>query len=317
MPSAIIAGCQLCPRRCGAARTPADPGRCGALEAAGCFRVARLMAHFWEEPCLSGQRGSGAVFFGGCNLGCRFCQNSPISLGQQGTILDTIQLSVEISKLHDQGVHNLNLVTASHYADRIPGLINHLRSMELFRKRPLPVVWNSSAYETPDSLENLAESIDIFLPDFKFADQTLAYDLAAAPDYFDVALAAILTMHRLQPMQVHNDEGLLQRGLIIRHLVLPGHWQDSCRILDALAANLPKDIQLSLLCQYTPQSTAHLLAAKHPEMARRLTTFEYRKVLDHALDLGFYRISGQERQAADSAYTPVFSSLWADGAGER
>jgi len=309
-------GCLLCPRRCGAARTPDDPGRCGSEEPvqSGLFRVASLMRHFWEEPCISGTDGSGTVFFSGCALGCCFCQNNSISHGRQGTTMTASQLAEEILKLHAQGVHNLNLVTAGHYADRLPQLISRLRNDARWQQRPIPVIWNSSGYETLEAITALAEAVDVWLPDFKFYDPQLASGLADAPDYFSVASQAILTMHALQPNLILNEEGMIQRGLIIRHLILPGQWRDSCRLLDFLAENKFQDVPLSLMCQYTPQTGSGQPAA-FPELKRRLTTFEYRKVLDYALDLGFTRVLGQERGAADAAYTPDFSSVWLDSDG--
>ncbi len=262
------------------------------------------MAHHWEEPAISGKNGSGTIFFSGCNLGCCFCQNASISQKGQGTLLSRQQLIEAILKLVKRGVHNINLVTASHYADRIPGLIQLLR-----QDCSLPVVWNSSAYETVNSLRQLSGCIDIYLPDIKYYDSKLSADLANASDYFEVAGKAIQEMYRQKPQTLLTEEGVMKSGLIIRHLVLPGQWRDSCRILDYLAANLPQDIPLSLMCQYTPQQILPM-PERYPELNRRLTTFEYKKVLDHALELGFCNILGQRRNAADSIYTPDFSSLW-------
>ncbi len=297
-------GCLLCPRRCGAARTPEEPGRCGANEGGDQFRVAKMMLHHWEEPSISGSRGSGAVFFSGCSLGCCFCQNAMISHDNYGQLFGLDELTAEIMKLHAQGAHNLNLVTASHYADRIPSLIELLRQNNDWSAKPLPVIWNSSAYETEESLLAVAESVDVWLPDFKFFDTDLSAGLAGAPDYFSVASRAIQAMHRLQPRLELDQDGLVQRGLIIRHLVLPDHWRDSCRLLDHLADNLPLDTPLSLMCQYTPQPAIN---GGHPELNRRLTTLEYHKVIDHALELGFNSVLGQSKDAASSSYTPDFT----------
>ncbi|HBP38895.1 MAG TPA: radical SAM protein, partial [Clostridiales bacterium] len=221
------AGCTLCPRRCGAERTLQDPGRCGAAEPPGFFRVARLMAHHWEEPWISGSRGSGAVCFSGCSLGCCFCQNASISLRRQGTVLSQDRLIGEIGRLLRQGVHNLNLVTAGHYASQIPDLVSQLRRLPEWTSQgqPLPVVWNSSGYETEAALLALAKTANVFLPDFKYADPNLSAAMAQADDYFAVASRAILMMHRLQPKTVLSDSGIILRGLVVRHLVLPGHWR--------------------------------------------------------------------------------------------
>ena len=263
---------------------------------------------------ISGNLGSGAVFFSGCSLGCSFCQNASISLHGLGIELGLEQLAAAILQLVAPGVHNLNLVTASHYADRIPDLIRALRQDPRWQNHPLPVVWNSSAYETVTSLESLADSIDIYLPDFKYFSPELAYDLAGADDYFENASKVILEMHRQQPKMILSADGTMQQGLIVRHLVLPGFWRDSLKILDFLAANIPLDTPLSLMSQYTPPK-GQAFADSHPELGRRLTSFEYSKVTGHALDLGFKNVLGQERSSADSAYTPDFSSLW--GAGFR
>lgn len=315
MNNSVADECRICPRCCGAARTFDHPGLCGAAEPPGCYRVARLMVHHWEEPCISGTRGSGTVFFGGCSLGCRFCQNASISRGTVGSLMDTDHLIVEMMKLHQLKVHNFNLVTPGHYVDRLPFLLEKLQQQPDFRQNPLPIIWNSSAYETVDSINNLSDLVDIWLPDFKFADAELSFDLANTADYFTVAAKSIAAMHKMQPKQVLSNDGLLKRGLIIRHLILPGNWRDSCRILDFLAANLPLDISVSLMCQYTPQPGTGLYE-RHPELSRRLTTYEYRKVVDYAFKLGFSNLTGQGRSSADSAYTPDFSSLWSERAGD-
>jgi len=176
------------------------------------------------------------------------------------------------------------------------------------------VIWNSGGYETVESVSALANTVDVWLPDLKFFDAKLAGGLADAPDYFEVASRAILAMHKLQPELVLDTEGLIRRGLVIRHLVLPGHWRDSCRLLDFLAENQLHNVPLSLMSQYTPQP-GFGQPEDFPGLKRRLTTYEYRKVLDYALDLGFTRVLGQQRAAADSIYTPEFSSFWLDSSG--
>jgi putative pyruvate formate lyase activating enzyme len=300
--------CFLCPRRCGKTRTAEDPGYCGSAEPTDFFRVARLMVHHGEEPCISGIRGSGTIFFSGCSLRCCFCQNYEISLLGKGRIMDQGQLAEAMLQLASLGVHNLSLVTPSHYADRIPKLFSCLSSHPQWQKQPLPVIWNSSGYETADSLQSLAGLVDIFMPDLKYLDPDVAAAACKAPDYFQVASMAILAMHKLQPDIVFDPSGLLRKGMLVRHLVLPGHWQDSCRILDFLAENLPPDIPISLMSQFTPQP--HLpLPDACPELARHLTTLEYQKVAAYALEKGFTRLIGQDRSAAGPAYTPDFSAF--------
>ncbi|MEA4888302.1 MAG: radical SAM protein [Clostridiaceae bacterium] len=314
------AACRLCPRRCGAGRTVSQPGWCGAREDPGDFRIARLMVHHWEEPFISGSRGSGAVFFSGCNLGCCFCQNNSISRQFQGKMIHGADLLQAVLRLHQAGVHNLNLVTPSHYVRDLPAWLAVLFREPDWAARPLPVVWNSSAYETTAALRCLDGLIDIYLPDLKYHESALSAELAGAPDYFAAASAAVLEMFRQQPHPVWDDEGLMLRGMAVRHLVLPGHWQDSCRIIDFLAVNLPPDLPLSLMSQYTPQPHRNrqclagcpqgpeelLWPDGHPELDRRLTTYEYRKVTDYALKKGFTHILGQDRSSASSFYTPDF-----------
>lgn len=311
-------GCHLCPRDCGALRTVEQPGVCGASDnlsdmpgMGARFRVARLMVHEWEEPFISGSRGSGAVFFSGCSLGCSFCQNGPISHGNQGSLMDGDALMGHVLELHAAGVHNLNLVTPSHVADRLPAWLNRLIRQPAWRDRPLPVIWNSSAYETVESLVALQGLVQIYLPDLKFFDTDLSQDLAGAADYFAYASRAILEMHRQQPEPVWDQDGLLLRGLAVRHLVLPGHWRDSCHIIDFLADSLPPNTPLSLMSQYTPQVLRR--NGTHPEMDRRLTTYEYCKVVDYAQSRGFGQILTQERSAASPDYTPDFSERFRPG----
>jgi putative pyruvate formate lyase activating enzyme len=269
------------------------------------------MAHHWEEPFISGTRGSGAVFFTGCSLGCCFCQNQPISQEHQGDRLTPDQLLSQIAALLQAGVHNLNLVTPSHYADRMPAMIAALRQTEVWKCRPVPVIWNSSAYETVASLRRLAGTVDIYLPDMKFSDSRLSCDLAGVPDYAEIARSAILEMLRQQPVVTCGSDGLMTRGVVIRHLVLPGHWRDSCQILVELASLVPLETPLSIMSQYTPRALRP--CDGHPELQRRLTTWEYRKVLDCALDLGFRNLLGQERSSAVPDYTPDFSARFRPG----
>lgn len=320
------AGCHLCPRNCGLPRTAERPGACGACDGSpetGQVRVARLMVHHWEEPFISGTQGSGAIFFSGCNLRCCFCQNSPISHENQGTLLDRAALTRHVLRLHATGVHSLNLVTPSHLADRLPSWLAALRLEPAWRSRPLPVVWNSGGYETVESLRPLEGLVQIYLPDLKYHDPGLSDELAGADDYFTFAAKAVMEMHRQQPEPVWNREGILLSGLVVRHLVLPGYWRDSCRIIDFLASRLPLNTPISIMNQYTPQIKITAIAQpvvqkpqqsiKHPELDRHLTTFEYRKVIDHALDCGFSQILGQERSAAGKIYTPEFSERFRPG----
>ncbi len=283
--------CHLCPRGCGAPRTPDQPGWCGSDEGFSDYRVYSLMPHFGEERCISGYRGSGTIFFTGCSLKCCFCQNYTISHGHQGQRITSEELVRKMEKLLDFGVHNLNLVTPSHYADRLPGTIESLRRTVTWQRWPVPVIWNSSAYETGDSLDSLADTGDVYLADMKFHDSQLAQDLAGAPDYADLALLAIREMVRQQPRPVFDSRGLILRGLVIRHLILPDHCQDSLRILEELASFVPLDMPLSLMKQYTPQPGSP--CGHRAEMNRRRLPGEYQQVVDFADRLGFTHILRQ------------------------
>lgn len=303
--------CLDCPRHCLAQRTPQSPGFCGVCAPSGVFRVARIMAHPFEEPFISGQHGSGTVFFTGCALRCVFCQNEAISRHGVGQDIDQDTLVEAIREMVRQGVHNVNLVTASHYVRDMPGLIDHLKRDGC----SVPIVWNSSAYESVDALRRLSGLVDIYLPDFKFHDSDLSQRLAGASDYRPVAVEAIREMVRQQPQPVFDENGLMKRGVAVRHLVLPGQWRDSLKVIDELSRILPLDTPLSIMSQYTPPGKGQtaLGEAKLDEtltqsLRRRITTYEYRKVVDHALTRGFTRILTQDRTSAISAYTPDFIS---------
>lgn len=291
--------CALCPRRCGADRHTA-PGLCGGGPN---VRVARAAPHLWEEPCLSGTHGSGTVFFAGCGLGCVFCQNHAISRGGTGRALTVPQLAQLFLRLQAQGVHNLNLVTAAHYRPWVQAALHRARTQGL----SLPVVYNTGGYETLQSVEELVPDVDIWLTDLKFFDAALAQTAARAPDYFQVASAAVQAICATTGPPVFGKDGLLQKGVILRLLVLPGHRRDAIRLLQWMAANLPKGgFLLSLMSQYTPPSGVTLPAPFH----RRVSSYEYNQVLDVAVDLGLTQGYAQQRDSAQSAYTPPF-----DGTG--
>ena len=283
-------GCTLCPRMCGVDRSAAV-GYCGSGIR---VKAARAAKHMWEEPCISGTEGSGTVFFSGCTLGCVFCQNREISRGGVGKELTVPQLAEVFRQLERQGVHNLNLVTPMHFTPQI------LQAIEL-AKPTIPVVMNTGGYERIETLRLWEGKVDIYLPDLKYVSRELSGKYSAAPDYFEKASAAILEMHRQQPKLVWEGD-LLKKGLIVRHLVLPGCVQDSLDVLDFLDKNLPKDsFLLSLMSQYTPTEACTC----YKEINRRLTTYEYRKVADRAAELGFSGFA-QDRRSAKKEYTPPF-----------
>ncbi|MBQ3063934.1 MAG: radical SAM protein [Clostridia bacterium] len=289
-------GCMLCPRRCGAARGNGIRGACGIAD--GIF-VARAAAHHFEEPPISGKNGSGTVFFAGCSLGCIFCQNKEISRGSYGKCYTEEELAALFLSLAESGVHNLNLVTATHYTDRVARALATVKP-----QLKIPVVWNSSSYETPEALQLLEGLVDIYLPDFKYISPDLAKACSGAADYAAVATAALLEMHRQVGAAQFDADGMMTKGMIVRHLLLPGCRHDSEAVLQHLAATLPiADIRLSLMRQYTPDF-APKGAPRH--LLRRVTTFEYQKVAELAQALGFEGFL-QDAAAATAAYTPDFS----------
>lgn len=285
--------CFDCPRGCGADR---DRGQ-GACHAPEAFLVARIAPHMWEEPPISGTRGSGTVFFGGCNLGCVFCQNRAIRDGKVGERLDADALLERVERLADLGVHNINLVTPTHYARALVPFLERLR-----RRVSLPIVWNSGGYESVETLGMLEGLVDIYLPDFKYATPRMAA-YSNAPDYPEVAERAIAEMFRQRGAARFGEDGLMKSGVMVRHLVLPGGRHDSVAVLERLARLLPpSDIRLSLMSQYTPDFVDR---EKYPELNRRVTTFEYDFVLKRAIALGFDGYF-QSRDSATAAFTPDF-----------
>ena len=252
----------------------------------------------YEEPPISGERGSGTIFFGGCNLGCVFCQNKAISRGGAGRELDGVQLEREMLSLAEQGAHNINLVTPSHY------LLSLVPVLERVKPRlGVPVVCNCGGYESLEALRALEGLVDIYLPDFKYYSSELSARYSHAPDYFEVARAAILEMYRQQPSLAYGEDRMLKRGLVVRHLVLPSCRKDSIAVLEALSEMMPADsFLLSLMSQYTPEFCD---SEKYPELGRRLTGFEYDSVSKRAIELGFDGFF-QDRASASAKYTPEF-----------
>ena len=282
--------CTLCPRRCGAERTETEGhGFCGMP--AG-LRVARAALHLWEEPPLSGTRGSGTVFFSGCTLRCCYCQNREISAGGFGRAITTGRLREIFEELIAQGAHNINLVTPTHF---LPWLLPALAP-----KLPVPVVYNCGGYESVETLRLLEGKADVYLPDLKYADAALAARLSAAPDYFPAATAAIREMFRQTGPYVMED-GLLKRGVMIRHLVLPGQLDNTRRCIDWVAQTFsPGQVLFSLMSQYTPQP-----GAEGP-LGRHVTAGEYRSAVAYMKNCGITDGFTQERTAAREEYTPPF-----------
>ena len=262
-------------------------------------RVARAALHRWEEPCISGTRGSGTVFFSGCPLGCVYCQNYALSHDGQGREVSVERLSGIFRQLEEQGAHNINLVNPTHFVPAI-------RRALLLRRPGVPVVYNSSGYERVRTLRALEGLVDVYLPDFKYADADAARVYSDAPDYPQVALAAIQEMCRQTSLPRYDANGLMTRGTLVRHLILPGLTGASMRALNLLRERLPAGTPVSLMGQYTPCGEA----AKYPGMNRRITRREYARVRAHMLAIGLTEGYVQDLSAADEAYIPAF-----DGTG--
>jgi putative pyruvate formate lyase activating enzyme len=261
------------------------------------FFISRCAPHLWEEPPISGQRGSGTVFFTGCNLRCIFCQNRTISREGVGHPVTEAELADQILNLQEQGVHNINLVTPTHYTEGLAHLLEKLKP-----RLRIPVVWNSSGYESVEALRLLNGLVDIYLPDFKYVSTELSAAYSAAPDYADRATEAVLEMYR-QVGKYREENSLAVSGMVIRHLVLPGCRADSMAVLRHIAAILPPaDIRVSVMRQYTPDFA---MDCGYKNLHRRLTEFEYTSVLDEAARLGLEGFS-QGKDAADKAFTPDF-----------
>ena len=286
--------CTLCPRMCHANRY-VRTGICGCGPE---IRAARAALHFWEEPCISGQDGSGAVFFSGCTLKCCYCQNYPISRGEVGKAISQERLEEIFLELQDQGARNIDLITATQFLPSILPVLEKVRP-----KMHIPIVYNCGGYERVETLRMLEGYVDVYLPDLKYFSSDKAKKYSGAPDYFQHASAAVEEMIRQTEKPVFDENGILVRGTLIRHMVLPGQKEDSIRLLGWMAENLPKGgFLLSLLSQYTP----FFKAAEHPQINRRLTSYEYGKVLDAALELGLDTGYMQERSSAREEYTPPF-----------
>ncbi len=294
--------CVLCPRLCHANRDRGEMGVCGMPAT---LSVARIAPHMWEEPPISGERGSGTVFFTGCNLRCIFCQNRTISRAENTAcelsgrrLMSEDAFTAALLALRDTGVHNINLVTPTHYTDTLSRILGRIKPA-----LGIPVVWNSSAYELPKTLALMDSLVDIYLPDFKYLSSDLSAAYSDAPDYATVATEALLEMYRQVGPVTFDENGMMTRGMIIRHLVLPGCRSDSIAVLRHLANILPvADIRLSIMRQYTPDFA---MDTPHKNLHRRLTDFEYNSVLSEADRLGF-RGYTQGKDAADKAYTPDF-----------
>ena len=289
--------CTLCPRMCAVDRKSGERGICGQTTE---IKVARAALHFWEEPCISGEMGSGAVFFSGCALHCVFCQNENIANGTAGKVISTERLGKIFLELQEKGANNINLVTPGQFVPQI------IKAVELARNQNLkiPIVYNTSSYENVDTIRSLEGIVDIYLPDFKYFDTALSAKYSHAPDYPAVAKAVIAEMVRQTGAAVfeNGEDSLMKRGTIVRHLILPGHTKNSIAVLDELYETYGKNLTISLMNQYTPLPQVRDI----PDLNRRVTKREYEKVLDHALDLGITQGFFQEGGTAKESFIPLF-----------
>lgn len=319
----LMKSCMLCPRKCGVDRTQGEKGVCGQTDE---LRVARAALHMWEEPCISGSRGSGAVFFSGCALHCVFCQNHVIADGAAGKLITVERLAEIFLELQAQGANNINLVTAGHFTPQV------MRALDLAKRQglTLPVIYNTSAYEEAETIRSLEGYVDVYLPDLKYVDPILSRKYSHASNYFEKAQAAIAEMVRqtgemkfvlemetaggqkatmgVAEYQRRSEQGeslLMTRGVIVRHLLLPGCTEDSKRVLDYLLDTYGDRIFISIMNQYTP--LPHVAA--YPELNRRVTDREYNAVIDYALERGLENGFIQEGETAEESFIPEFDNF--------
>lgn len=282
--------CNICPRKCNINRDE----KTGFCQSPSEFRLARAALHYWEEPCISGKNGSGAVFFSGCNLKCVYCQNYEISSENRGVLVSEDKLIEIFESLIAQGAENINLVNPTHYAPMLAKTLEKWKS-------PVPIVYNSSGYESVETLKLLEGLIDIYLPDFKYIDGAKSQRYSKAGDYPEIAKACLAEMKR-QALDYAFDGEMMKKGVIVRHLILPQNTNSSLKIIDYIAENFP-DTYLSLMAQYTPCNDL----SAYSEINRKITAREYNKVVDYALAKGLERVFIQEMDSASKQYIPPFN----------
>ena len=287
--------CLLCPRKCGINRSTGQTGVCGVSSE---IKVARAALHYWEEPCISGKKGSGAVFFSGCSLHCVFCQNREISDGKAGKVISKERLSDIFIELADKGANNINLVTPGQYIPDIVWAVNDAKS----RGMKLPIIYNTSGYENVTELKLLEGIVDVYLPDFKYMDSTLSAMYSRAKDYPSVAKQALSEMVRQQPdVVIDNATGLIQKGVIVRQLLLPGHVNDAKAVLKYLYDTYHDHVYISMMSQFTP-----IALKDYPEINRTVTRREYERLVDYALEIGITNAFIQEGDVAKDSFIPAF-----------
>ncbi len=293
----LYKNCRLCPRECGVDRLSGEVGFCGKTAE---LSLARAALHMWEEPCISGDEGSGTVFFSGCCLRCVYCQNREIAIGDSGKPVDDRRLEEIFFELQAQGANNINLVAPTHY---LPHIISALRSAKKNGLK-IPVVYNTGGYEKPESIRLLDGLVDIYLPDFKYFSSELGKSLSFAENYTEFAKSSLAEMVRQVGKPVFDDRGMMQKGVIVRHLVLPEQVEDSKNVLKYLYKTYGDDIFVSIMSQYTPLDAMK----NHPYLSRKLTEAEYDEVVDFAVDLGIENGFLQDGEAAEESFIPPFDN---------
>ncbi len=297
-----IYSCRLCPRDCGADRSRGQGACRTKIEQDGTgswtIPVARAALHYWEEPCISGKEGSGAVFFSGCSLGCLFCQNREISAGESGKWISASRLSEIFLELQEKKANNINLVTAGH----VLPLVREALFLAKERGLTIPILYNTSSYERVEAVKSLSGLADIYLPDLKYHSGLLAKRYSFAEDYFQAASAAIREMVSQTGPPVYDERGMMLKGTIVRHLVLAGSTMDSKRVIRYLYETYGDDICICIMNQYTPMAAVK----DHPQLSRRVPEWEYRRVVDYAISLGVKNGFTQEGEAAGESFIPPF-----------
>lgn len=283
--------CTACPRECGADRS-VSRGFCGCNDT---FRLARASLHYWEEPCISGKNGSGTIFFSGCSLKCVYCQNYEISHNLFGKDISDRRLCEIFEELKNAGANNINLVNPTHYALKIADILKT-------SKPSIPVVYNTGGYEKVQTLKQLDGLVDIYLTDLKYYDSAVSLKYSEAADYFEKAFEALKEMKRQQTCDIYNENGIMQKGVIIRLLILPGNISQTIKLLDLIADNFSNDTVISLMSQYTPCGRAE----EYPTINRRISKREYKTVKDRLLSLGFENAYIQELSSSKEEYIPPF-----------
>lgn len=293
----MLSRCMLCPRGCLVDRTKGQLGFCGADDK---VKIARAALHLWEEPCISGENGSGTVFFSCCNMKCVYCQNYSISTLNKGVAVSALDLSDKFLMLQEQGANNINLVTPTHFVPQI------IEALDISRSRGLnlPVVYNSGGYESVETLKLLNGYVDVYMPDMKYCSDKYAIKYSSAPDYFNIAKRAVSEMFNQVGKPVFDERGIMQKGVIVRHMMLPGMLSDTKKILDYLHTTYKDDIYISLMSQYTPMPNVKDI----PKLNRRLNQKHYEAMVDYCLDIGIKNAFIQDGESASESFIPDFET---------